>query len=256
MSDILAIVSNFARPQNLPPIIAALRGQSVPVDIVVVDNSPADESAFFSQYIDTCGGMAGCNKGFDILRFTENAGPPCRFAPAFMEHSHEFIWFLDDDLAPGSQAVETLLQCYEWVDGQCSTIGEIGRVHTDSGEYVKRNIRRFDHPRRVDMTARSHFVRTENMRHVLSAKWRLIDRFGDEAKQLVSVHDDLLLCCGIQFATCHPSYLTANNAIRETLTRKQDLPDGGGGVSAKTGFLGQRHRLIQMFQAIGWRSLV
>lgn len=253
MSDILAIVSNFARPQNLPPIVAALRGQSVPVDIVVVDNSPEkpDGSDEMQLLLHEKAKWAD-----DIWRLVQNHGPPCRFAPAFMDHSHEFIWFLDDDLVPGSLAAEMLLKCCDHVDRKFSTTGEIGRVHTGNGEYVKRNIRRFKHPRRVDMTARSHFVRTENMRHVLDAKWQLIDRFGDEAKQLVSVHDDLLLCCGIQFATYHPSYLTANNPIRETLIRKQDLPDGGGGVSAKARFLEQRHRLIQMFQAIGWRSLV
>ena len=253
MNQILSIVTNYCRPNNIPLIVDSLREQTVPVDIVVVDNSPEkpDGSDTLQLMLHEKSLWAD-----DIWRFVQNVGPPCRMAPAFMDHSHEFIWLLDDDLLPGSKAAEHLLLNYEWVDGKCSTIGEIGRVHSPQGEYIKRNIRRPLHPRRVDMTARSHFVRTEHMRHVLDAKWQLIDRFGDEARHLVSIHDDLILCCGVQLATGFPSYLTADAYDAETLIRKQDLPDGGGGVSAKPGFLEQRHRLIQMFQAIGWESLI
>jgi hypothetical protein len=244
MNDVLAIVTQYNRPVgNVPAIAEALRQQTVPVDIVIVDNTPrpVDLERFVGPV-------------FDYWRFTENAGPPCRFAPAFMDHLHEYTFFIDDDLVPGNRCIENLLRNYELVGGKYATIGEIGRIH-DSGKYAKRNIRRHGQLRRVDMTARGHFIRTGNMRHVLNAKWSLIEKFGSEAFDLVAVHDDLLLCCGIQMATGWPSYLTASNSDKATLIRHRDLPDNGGGVSAKLDFVADRNRLIQMFQAIGWESL-
>lgn len=239
MNHILAIVTNYCRPSNIPAIVAALHNQTVRVDVVVVDNSPR-----LQQW--------ECDT-WDIP--DDGYGPPNRFLPAFRDHRHEFCLFIDDDLLPGMCAVEHLCHAYEWMDGKVSTIGEIGRIHTPQGEYARRNIRRHDSPRRVDMTARAHFVRTEYMRHVLNYKWELINRFGDEARELVSVHDDILLNCAVQMETAFPSCLTAADPDVSKLIRTRDLPDGGG-VSARAGFLQQRHRLIQMFQAIGWRSLV
>ena len=253
MNQILAIVTNYSRPNNIPLVVDALREQSVPVDIVVVDNSPEKPDGSDTLQLTLHDKSLWAD---DIWRFVQNHGPPCRFAPAFMDHSHEFIWFIDDDLLPGSRAVDHLCDTYEWMDGKVSTIGEIGRIHTPQGEYVRRNVRRQPFPCRVDMTARAHFVRTEHVRHVLNYKWDLINRFGDEARELVSIHDDLLLCCAIQMETAFPSCLTAVDPSESKLIRTRDLPDGGGGVSAKAGFLEQRHRLIQMFQAIGWESLV
>ena len=242
MNQILAIVTNYSRPNNIPLIVDALREQTVPVDIVVMDNSGVDHFGF------------GLSLTWDVP--DGGYGPPNRFLPAFRDHRHEFCLFLDDDLLPGCCAVEHILDTYEWMDGKVSTIGEIGRIHTPQGEYVRRNVRRQPFPCRVDMTARAHFVRTEHVRHVLNYKWDLINRFGDEARELVSIHDDLLLCCAIQMETAFPSCLTAVDPSESKLIRTRDLPDGGGGVSAKAGFLEQRHRLIQMFQAIGWESLV
>lgn len=257
MSDILAIVTQFTRPVfNVASIVEALQSQTVACDIVVVDNAPRFDYSANSLRLDFGNGEKRGGEFFDYWRFTENAGPPCRFAPALMDHSHEFAFFIDDDLVPGSRCIENLLMNYEWVDGKCATIGEIGRNHTLSGEYVKRNLKRYDSPRRVDMTARGHFVRIEHMRHVLNAKWELIDKFGEYAKRLVSVHDDLLLCCGIQMATNWPTYLTAKNDDSKSRIRLHDLPDGGGGVSSKPSFVDDRNRLIQMFQSIGWESLV
>lgn len=257
MADVLAVVTNYSRPHNIPKIIEALQQQTVPVDAVIVDNSPYPGDTPLWSILKSHCEQAGLSFDlFDYWRFTENHGPPCRFAPVFMDHSHEFTWLIDDDLLPGPRALEYLLETYATVDGMCSAIGEIGRIFNGS-RYVRANIIRRDWPREIDMAARCHFFRTEFARHILTAKWALIDRFGDEARRFVSVHDDLLIHCGIQLAVAFPSYLTPKSADEDTWCRKADLPDGkNGGVSACEDFVENRCRIIEMFREIGWESIV
>lgn len=260
MNQTLVILTNYTRPDNLPPIIRAFREQTVPVDIVVVDNAPLADGVGKETKLREGYPEPSFKDADDVWRFTRNAGPPCRFAPAFMDNDHEFFLFFDDDMLPGVAAVEHLVKTAERIAGPWATLGEIGRIY-DNCRYVSRNIRRWEGCRPVDMTARAHFVEAKRIGNVLETKRVLIDKFGDEARRLLSVHDDILLCQSAQLRfslrlgnqTC--SYLTPKGTS-ETLLRSRDLDDGKTGVSRRPNFLAERNRLIEMMHVIGWRSEV
>ena len=72
MPDVRVILTNWRRPKNLIPIAKAFREQSVPVEIVVVDNSGGKKFALSDEVRDTVD---------DVITFGDNAGPAC-IAPA------------------------------------------------------------------------------------------------------------------------------------------------------------------------------
>jgi len=263
-ASVLAILTNYARPQNIPIIVSALRQQTHPVDIVIVDNSPHCSCAMSHVAAwDT-------SQIMDVWRFTKNAGPPCRFAPALMQHDHSHVLFIDDDLVPGAHAVEHLIKTAELFDNEFATLGEIGRrVHGGNRDYMAsrgrgewryctHNIRRRTWPFPVDITCRVHFVRADCVRHVLSMKWDILQHFGDDTAQEGDRRgwwreDDILLCTSIQRATGFASYLTPV-ADRNTYLRRRDLP-APGAHSSRTYHKTDRSRCVRMAVRVGWKPL-
>lgn len=242
---VLAILTMYRRRHNITESIKAILGQSIRADLIVVDNSGCRADIRYNLCgFDIC----------DVWKFDRNAGPPCRFAPAYLLHDYDYFFWSDDDIMPGSRAIECCLATAAELKDQFATLGDYGRIFRGS-EYVKRNVvRRPGSPRPVDITTTGFFMPARHIQHVLRFKWLLIDRFGDEARRLVSIHDDMLACQGIQFFTVLPTYLPAA-AEPETSLRARFLDDGGGGVSARPEYLSERNRMIQMMQAVGWRSL-
>jgi glycosyltransferase involved in cell wall biosynthesis len=259
VADVLVVLTNWKRPANVRLIVQAFLAQTVPVDIVVVDNSPKDGESEFNE-------PELAARLLDVWRFRDNAGPPCRFAPSFMRHSHRYILFHDDDLLPGPRAVEHLMEAAKRAGERFATIGQTGRRfeggpnsyrHPMPGYqwlYVPRNVKRSENLTPVDMTCRSHFVRADQMQHVLTFKWELLRTLGSEkVRPAIDVHDDLLLCLGIQKVKGWPSYLT-HVGPPETCLRRQNLP-APYAVSERQPHHAERTDLIQWAELLGWRSV-
>jgi len=255
--DVLVVLTNWVRPDNVVKIVSAFRSQTVPVQLVLVDNSPHEYEEFWREHPDTVSQLD------DYWRFLNNAGPPCRFAPAWMRHDHKYVLFYDDDLLPGPRAVEYLLDMAESVKDAFATIGEIGRRFRQnaSGEwqYVARNIGRGPALTPVDCTCRAHFVCAEVMSLVLQWKWQLLSRFGDDGhlegdRRGWWREDDFLLSLGIQAAMRWPSYLTPAGPP-ETQLKYKGLP-APNAHCARQFHCTDRDRHINMAAAIGWRSLI
>ena len=256
-ADVLVMLTNWKRPGNLVPIARAMRAQSVPVKIVVADNHPPvlagadDPFALPAEVADLAD---------DVWRWTTNAGPPCRFAPALMRHDCKYTLFYDDDMVPGPRAVEHLLRTADQLDGQFATIGEIGRrFHGDAGSgelsYVSRNIRCRAHPVAVDMTCRAHFVRSSTIIGAIHLKWAMLSiaHFSstpNKVAEAVAIHDDILLCLGIQRDLGCPSYLIPQPTSSNTLKQSQ-LPSPWA-VGARTEHITQRTSLIWWAEMAGW----
>lgn len=83
MSDITAILLNYKRPANLPRLVASLKAQSVPVEIIVIDNS--GQGVHHTEY---------------EIGLTWNAGPYVRYLVAALTRT-PWVCFFDDDLCPG-----------------------------------------------------------------------------------------------------------------------------------------------------------
>lgn len=253
--SILVVLINYRRPQNLLEILPAVRAQSEPCKIVVVDNHPESEPE--------CRLPSEVEASVDdVWRFKQNTGPSCRFAPALLTHDCEYVAFLDDDFVPAPRAIEHLLNTSKQVGEKFATIGEIGRhfpIAMDGNRvdyrYAPVNVGRMDVPRRVDMTCRSHFVRAEMVRHALELKWDLLKRYaGTDYPELLYVHDDVLLCLGIQRATGYPSYVTAIGPPDTALVARE-LPDPHA-VHHRPYHKKIRSRLVSRCGLVGWKSLL
>src|SRR5690349_15775309 len=116
--DVLIVLTNWMRPSNIPQIVRAFRGQSVSSRMVLVDNSPPESSQLGNDVL---------LQFDDVWRLQQNHGPPCRFAPALLQHDSRYILFYDDDCLPSPRAVENLLDVADRLGNNFSTIGQVGR---------------------------------------------------------------------------------------------------------------------------------
>lgn len=248
MSDrVLAIVTNYKRPENVPLVCESLRAQTHPVTLVVVDNSPGPSRLRFT---------AAAQTPNDIWRFKANAGPPCRFAPAWMRHDHDYVLFVDDDMTLRPTAVEYLRGAADRLCGGFATLGQIGRIYggePGKWEYVRQNVPRRQRVVPVDLTCRLHFVRMDLMHHVLAFKWRVLDTFPEMSKH-VGREDDMLLCQGIQWACRVPSYLVPRvMTVPRTRLIRKELPPGPHSQNGQADHVTNRTELANAAHAVGWR---
>lgn len=250
--SILVVLTNYRRPAQVAMAAEALMAQSVPCRIVVVDNHPLEEPE--SQLPAVVGAVAE-----DVWSMRENHGPPCRFAPALLDYRAEWVYFHDEDMLPGPRALEHFLATAERLGEHFATLGEVGRRFTPPGEsqpmwaYNAGAVERGDGPVPVDMTARCHFVRRSDVAHALHFRESVLARVGAASAEAVGLHrhDDLLLCLGIQRATCWPSYLTAD--VGEGCSvRRYELPPIPAAHHRPT-HVTERSRLIRRGVGVGWK---
>lgn len=268
MQTILTVLTNYKRPANLPPVVDAFAAQTIPADIVVVDNSP------------TCGGInhslesERINGNWrrhvkDFIRVRENLGPPCRFIPALAFHDYDYVYFHDEDMLPGPNALAHLLATANSpaINNEFATIGQYGRRFRggpgdqkhpgrDFTYVLRHTARSWDGLVPVDMTCNAHFVRADLVRHALNLKWDLINEFGKEAvRPHIDRHDDQLLCLGIQRATGWGSWLTQRIPDDgESSLRRKRLRDNDAACARPT-HRQERTELARMAGRIGWKSL-
>lgn len=245
--SVAAILTNWKRPRNIPPLVESLRSQSLRPTIVLVDNSPTPPEQHGEPFYHVTRAVD------EYWRFPDR-GVISRFAPALLDLSHEYTLFLDDDLLPGKRCVESLVELAGKLEDRFSTIGQIGRNYRRVGfayEYIRRNVgRHATEPTPVDMTARAHFCVTSSI--VECARW-----WRHAANLLpshvISHNDDVCLCQSIQRETGHASYLIPG-WDSDCLLRTHDMPSNDA-LSASSGFVESRTKLINVFADFGWKSL-
>ncbi|MDK8816594.1 glycosyltransferase [Winkia sp. UMB6473-AN360BR] len=125
MRKVAAVVVAYNREVLLGKCLAALQKQTVPLQhIVVVDNASTDNSLQVAKA-----------SGAEVVSLQENTGGAGGFTAGIasaMGHDVDFLWLMDDDTIPFSNALEELLQTAdaypgapaflcskaEWFDGQ------------------------------------------------------------------------------------------------------------------------------------------
>ena len=100
---VAAVVVTYNRVQMLRQCLAALRAQSAPCDVLVVDNASTDDTAAVVQqlrqsdstvYYRSTGANLGGAGGFNFgMRWAVEAG-------------YRFVWVMDDDCFPKPDALE------------------------------------------------------------------------------------------------------------------------------------------------------
>lgn len=112
MNKVAAIVVTYNRKELLKQCIEKLQAQTVPLDILIIDNASTDgtaelferkkENVIYSNTGSNLGGAGGFSFGIKKA----------------VEVGYEYLWILDDDTMPTATAVEVLLKKDNELDGE------------------------------------------------------------------------------------------------------------------------------------------
>ena len=122
MNETIAVVVTYNRIDILRQCIEHLQKQSIPCDILVVDNASTDATACFMEQIE--------NEHIFYYNTGQNLGGAGGFhtgiAIAAESGQYEYIWIMDDDCLPERTALAKLLEAdeilqgsYGWLSSQC-----------------------------------------------------------------------------------------------------------------------------------------
>lgn len=245
----------------MPQVIRAWREQTVqPGRIVVMDNSPPDKTGGGDRFIS---GEQYPNPQFrgadDVWRSTMNLGCPCHFYPALALFDFKYVMFADDDFLPGPGALSNLLGAAKALEDRFVTIGEVGRDFL-LGNAVGRRYSGRNQPAvkeggivPVHLTCRSHLVRSDLLYHFIPFRQRLVEMYGFEGRDLASVHDDFLMCMGIQLAIGFRSYLVGKTVDPMNRLFMRELDTEGDGLWKRPNHFAERNKMVDMSLGVGWK---
>ncbi len=248
---VLLVLINYTRPHNMSTVLKAWREQTVLPTIVVVDNSPIQESKFelTSFLADNSGEQypkPALQDADDVWRISKNLGCSCRFYPALALHHHKYVLFADDDHLPGKRAVEYLLFTAEVLKDRFTSIGQMGRDFRDTTPYyLYKSVMKSCNPVQCDMVYRSQFFRQDLVHHIFPLRSMLADKVN------VDIHDDLLLNLGLQMGTGFPTYVTAAEKSQDDMVVATNL-DQTGAVCSRPEHLKERNRFVEEARNCGW----
>lgn len=250
---VIVILNTFSRPQNTGAIVNAWKTQSiVPNRIVLVDNNAKPPGVEHYPSVP----MSSVD---DVWRWTTNSGCPCHFYPALAYTKYKYTVFADDDLIPGSGGLELLLRSAAFLKDRFATLGQIGRVFMlSNGEgmrYNSRNTPQKDETKPVltDLTCRAHMVLSRNLPSVFSFRNEVAE-LGEDAERLSHIHDDFLLCMGIQRSINQPSYILPFRKNPEDRLIKTDLDDNRAVWRSPTHWE-DRNKMVDISIELGWNRV-
>lgn len=124
----LAVVVTYNRCELLRQCLDALLKQSVPCDILVIDNASTDDteqmmrkmnhpSVFYERLLENTGGAGGFHTGMRMA----------------VERGYAHVWVMDDDTLPTSTALQELIDADETLCGEYGWLSSIA-LWTDGSE--------------------------------------------------------------------------------------------------------------------------
>jgi hypothetical protein len=237
MNKVEAVVINWKRPGNVERIVDALRAQSTPCTVTVCDTHLDD------QYTLSPSTLSDADR---VYRWGHNTGPYSRFVP-LAAYDHEYTFFLDDDMLPGTRCVEHFVDTADSLPG-FGSIGQMGRIIPSDGVYTARDVGRMPRPREIDVLVRGFFVRTRNLHHIAQLRW-LMNYMAEQVPE-----DDMLLCVAMRLCAGLRNYLTPTDPDPETLMNRTELPDPHA-LHRRPDHIQRRIDFMLAARAIGWLSV-
>ena len=243
ITDLDVVVVHHRRPDNVVRVARALRAQTVPVTVTLVDAS-AGGPPLPSAAVDAAD---------RVVTLSRNEGPFNRYAVTPLLDA-PYAWFHDDDLLPGPRAAQGLLAQAAALDAApgWSVLGHHGRRLQPDGTYradVDDAVVRRDQPAQVDVVVHSYLVRTDDLGLVHAMRREL-------GLRLPFREDDLLLCCALQRASGRPAMVAARDRWGVDSAVDAEVLPAPGALSGDDGHLASRNAFLDAARAAGWRSLL
>jgi Glycosyl transferase family 8 len=205
--------------------------------VTVCDTHPEERFALSRSVLDNAD---------RVYRWSHNTGPYSRFVP-LAAYDHEYTFFVDDDMVPGSRCVEHFVAAAQSLPG-FGSIGQLGRVIPPNGVYAPRGVPRLPRPREVDVLVRGFFVRTRNLHHIAQLRW-LMNYVDEQVPE-----DDMLLCVAMRLCAGLRNYLTPTDPDPETLMNRTELPDPHA-LHRRPDHLERRVMFMKTARDIGWQPM-
>lgn len=248
------VLTNWRRPKNVTTIATAYRTQTVPVELVAVDNSGGGAFALPDEAAAMCD---------DVIVYGVNRGPACRFVGGLLART-EFVLFHDDDMLPGPECIENYLACADRLGEGFGVLGWLGRQMswvTCLGSHGKRKYPRYSDVniasragkfRRVDFTARGMFVRRDMMWVLEPFRNRIAAEIGHERADYLLEHDDIHLGIAVQVEAGLPAMIkpkVPDTMSQNSLTLVEGVKESH---SQRSDHKPTRAELIAVANMAGW----
>lgn len=126
--NVLAIVVTYNRSHMLSACLKALRGQTVPCHVLIIDNASTDDTMQIAAPF--------LNEQTDYRRMDKNLGGAGGFNAGMRigtEEGYRYLWLMDDDVLPEPTALEELLAAAEILNGQFGFLSSVA-LWTDGKE--------------------------------------------------------------------------------------------------------------------------
>lgn len=182
------VIVNYKRPDNIKPIVAAFRQQTVEAKITLVDagNVEADVDSY--------------------VKVSENNGAWNRYSTC-MTLRGEFVYYHDDDMLPGPKVLENFLK-YTYLP--FGVLGQIGRKW-GTGSYSAFDIRAGSDPLPIDCVVRGYFLRPENLSYLMKCR----------SYHTIGSCDDLWLCKSMSILGGLTTYVVPIPTDAEQMNQKE-----------------------------------
>lgn len=237
MATITAIITAYRRPQNIGPLVAAIRAQSAP---------PAKIWAWANEPLPEISAALAAAKLHRVVTSSENALFHGRFALALLADT-EYVAIFDDDSIPGVNWFANCLATMRHAPGILGTAG----VRLAQPSYRDRTMHGWQRPCdaviEVDLACQAWFLRTEWVRHLFAAP-AVLGVNGED----IELAARAWRLAGIRsFCAPHP----ASDRSRWGSTRGLELGIDEVAASLRGDHLDQRERIVKAEIDAGWQPL-
>lgn len=203
------VIVNWKRKNNIPLIVEAMRSQSVPCTVTVIDNASDDIDA-----VDE-GVSRSVEKYFRIKEHPY--GPFIRFMCGNFYGSN-YLYFCDDDLAPGPRCLEHFLNHVE-TDNSIGVLGQLGRIITGNKYLIKDAPRGRQTFTEIDICIRAYFVKSLVLTNIKD----ISEQIFLKRKNDLFWHDDMLLSAACRIAKKNLAVTPLEEEL-ETIINYKELP--------------------------------
>jgi len=250
MNPVLVCCLNHRRPLNFVRLLPALRSQSVPVKIVVVDCSPGTQFAFpstLASQVDT------------IITIDHSPGPPARMIPPIIFSEFEFTYFAPDDMLPGPNALAWMLDTANMLKGDFAAIGQAGVRVLGTAIHSRRPKMEPNHTTMCDYVIGGELCHTRDFIELASIRNKLTDKFDKHAQLF---EHDVITGMGMSMIRRErsgkhsPCYLTPKPPNATYETDPVAVKNCSGALSARPLNRQLKQECVEQMAAIGWQSAI